>query len=95
MSGKSGGDGPVTKGQHSVFRTKKKESNAAAELPYGGDQFDNTDFRWATRTNEECVHQWNKSMSTRTCGGDHFDGADLRFAPLMTDESREQSVGRG
>ena len=48
MSGKSRGDGPVAKGQHSVFRTKKKESNAAAELPYGGDQFDNTDFRWAT-----------------------------------------------
>ena len=44
---KSEGDGPVTKGAASVFRKKssKSESGAAGELPYGGDQFDNTDFR--------------------------------------------------
>lgn len=42
MSGKSTG----AKGQHRVFRTKKNANqDVAADLPYGGDQFDNTDFR--------------------------------------------------
>jgi hypothetical protein len=44
---KSEGDGPVAMGVHQVFRKKssKSEGRSAGELPYGGDQFDNTDFR--------------------------------------------------